>query len=86
MEHSSVISTPLEMGEETGEEGGDRTPPRDARAGEPISVWSVTRVIMPPKEFYSQIKVSMLFKRNIKPEKATNLLFFPPSFYSRNNC
>ena len=41
MEHSSVIST-LEMGEETGEEGGDRTPPRDARAGEPISAWSVT--------------------------------------------
>ena len=42
MEHSSIISTPLETGEETGEEGGDRTPPRDVRAGEPISVWSVT--------------------------------------------
>ena len=79
MEHSSVISTPLEMGEETGEEGGDRTPPgmRELVNLSQYGLWP-TRVIMPPKEFYSQIKVSMLFKRNIKPEKATNLLFFSP--------
>ena len=31
---------------------------------------------MPPKEFYSQIMVSRLFKRNIKPDKAT-ICFFP---------
>ena len=39
MEHSSVIST-LEMGEETGEEGGDRTPsflPKGAETSESLA-------------------------------------------------